>query len=76
MPIKDATRRKEYFRSYMRNRRKHSGVNLEGKSMLNPDSIDWDAPFTVEERYPYPAWLVQHGRWYDPYTGRYVGPEA
>jgi hypothetical protein len=36
--------------------------------------IDRSRPHTVEDRFPYPAYLVQDGHWYRWETGDLVGP--
>jgi hypothetical protein len=38
-----------------------------------PRRLDRTRPCTVESRYPWPAYLVQDGFWFDPYTGELVG---
>ncbi len=38
-----------------------------------PRCIDKTRLYTVESRYPYPAYLVQDGYWFDPKTGELVG---
>jgi len=79
MPHKDPETKRAYHRDYMRRRR--AVVNPDALPMLNPDQgqadpprlIDWNRPYTEESRYPYPAYLVQKGYWFDPQTGELVG---
>jgi hypothetical protein len=35
--------------------------------------IDWTRPYTVNDRFPWPAYLMQDGRWYRPDNGELIG---
>jgi hypothetical protein len=86
MPYKDPETKRAYHREYMRRRR--GAVKPEEAPVLNHISkvpepqlrrrqmsrvLDQIRPYTVESRYPYPAYLVQDGLWFDPDTGELVG---
>jgi hypothetical protein len=83
MPYKIKEKKRAYQREYMRQRR--AGVRRSAspepepvrphqeQAQVPPRFIDWDRHYTIEERYPYPAYLVQDGFWYDPKTGELVG---
>jgi hypothetical protein len=81
MPYKDPDKKRGYHREYMRSRRadvkpspqepvKPHQEQAEGP----PQFIDRGRPYTIEGRYPYPAYLVQDGNWFNPQTGELVGP--
>jgi hypothetical protein len=79
MPYKDPDKKRAYHREYMRRRR--AAVNPGKEVMLNPPQegpgaprrLDRTRPFTVERRYPWPAYLIQDDLWFDPNTGELVG---
>ena len=82
MPYKDLEKKRAYQRGYMR--KKRSGIRPSAspepelvkphlEQVDPPQFIDRDRSYTVEDRYPYPAYLVQDGFWYDPKTGNLVG---
>jgi len=80
--FKDPERRRAYFREYMRAYRAGAGRTSQDVVKPSPaletqpltDQIDLTRPYTIEGRFPYRAWLVQGGNWYDPQTGRFVKP--
>jgi hypothetical protein len=79
MPFIDPDKKRGYFREYMRRRR--AAVNPGNTPVLNPPQegpgpprwLDRTRPYIVESRYPWPAYLVQEGLWFDPDTGELVG---
>jgi hypothetical protein len=82
MPHKDPETKRAYYREYMRRRR--AAVKPGPEVVLNPEPqftrrrqmnkvLDRTRAYTVESRYPYPAYLVQDGFWFDPDTGEVVG---
>ena len=79
MPYKDPAQKRAYHREYMRRRR--AAVKPSPPPVLNPtpsqaglsQRIDRSKPYTVEDRYPYPAYLVQDGFWFDSKTDSLVG---
>jgi hypothetical protein len=79
MPYKNHEKKREYHREYMRRRR--AAVKPDPAPVLNPapvqagppERIDLTRPYTEESRYPWPAYLVQDGFWFDPKTGELVG---
>lgn len=79
MPFVDKEKKRAYHREYMRRRR--AAVKPDTPLVLNPapghaglpQRIDQDRPYTVEDRYPYPIYLVQDGYWYHWETGELVG---
>ena len=78
MLFSDPEKRRRYTREYMRRR----GAGSIGRVKPQQDhaarppkqSIDRSRPYTVDTRYPFPAYLVQDGIWFDPKTGELVGP--
>ena len=62
-------------------RRQRAAVKPGNKTLLSlaraqagpPRRIDKGRPYTVESRYPWPAFLVQGGYWYHWETGELVG---
>ena len=82
MPFKEPEKKRAYQREYMRKRRTggRPSANL-GLEPVRPHQeqaepsqfINRSKPYNVEGRYPYPAYLVQDGFWYDPRTGNLVG---
>jgi hypothetical protein len=38
-----------------------------------PRFIDRSRPYTIESRYPWPAYLMQDGYWFAPKTGEIIG---
>lgn len=79
MPFKNPEAKRAYFREYMRRRRAAvkpcNGIVLipDQESPGPPRRFDRTRPYTVENRYPWPAYLVQGGLWFDPDTGELVG---
>jgi hypothetical protein len=79
MPHKDPEKKRAYHREYMRRRR--AAVKPGNEIMLRPATaqagpprrIDKTRPFTIESRYPWPAYLVQNGYWYHWETGELIG---
>ena len=82
LPYKDPEKKRAYQREYMRQRR--AGVRPSANQKTEPVRpnqeqagairfIDRDRPYTIEDRYPYPAYLVQDSFWFDPKTGNLVG---
>jgi hypothetical protein len=79
MPYKNHEKKRAYHREYMRRRR--AAVKPSPPPMLNPvpaqaglpQRIDRERPYTLESRYPWPAYLVQDGYWYHWETGELVG---
>jgi hypothetical protein len=79
MPYKDPDKKRAYHREYMRRRRE--AVKPDDAPVLihaqegqeSPRCIDRTRPYTVESRYPWPAYLVQDGYWFAPDTGELVG---
>jgi hypothetical protein len=79
MPHKDPETKQAYHREYMRRRR--GAVKPGNTSVLispqegpgPPRRLDKTRPYTVESRYPWPAYLVQDGLWFSPDTGELVG---
>jgi hypothetical protein len=79
MPYKNSEKKRAYHREYMRRRR--AVVKPGNEIILNqapaqagpPRRIDRERPYTVESRYPYPAYLVQDGYWYHWETDELVG---
>jgi hypothetical protein len=76
MPHKDPEKKRAYHREYLRRRRE--AVKPGNKTVLCPTEeaprhLDRTRPYSVESRYPYPAYLVQDGLWFDPATGQVVG---
>jgi hypothetical protein len=80
MPYKDPETKRAYHREFMRRRRavvkpspqepvKPRQEQAEGP----PRFIDRSRPYTLEGRYPWPAYLVQDGFWFDPKTGELIG---
>lgn len=81
MPYKDQDKKRAYQKAYMRQRRAdvrpspQEPVRPHQELAGPPQMIDRSRPFTIEGRYPYPAYLMQDGLWYDPKTGGLVGEE-
>ena len=82
MPYKDPEKKRAYQREYMRQRRADFRPPARpGREPVRPHQeqaepsqfINRSKPYAVEDRYPYPAYLVQDGFWYDPRTGNLVG---
>jgi hypothetical protein len=82
MPYKSNEKKKAYQREYMRQRR--AGVRPSARPELElvkphqeqaepSQMIDRSRPYTIEGRYPYPAYLIQDGYWYHWQTGELVG---
>ena len=80
MPYKDPDKKRGYHRDYMR--RKRADVKPSPQEFVRPHQelvqepprfIDRTRPYTVEGRYPWPAYLVQDGYWFSPDTGELVG---
>ena len=80
MPYKSKEKKAAYMREYMRQRR--AGVRPSPQESVRPDQeqaegsqrfIDRSQPYTIEDRYPYPAYLVQDGYWYHWESGELVG---
>jgi len=85
MPHQDPEKKRAYHREYMRRRREavkpgpevvlipaQEGPQFTRRRQMHR-MIDRTRPYTVESRYPYPAYLVQDGLWFDPTTGELVG---
>jgi hypothetical protein len=78
MPHKNPETKRAYHREYMQRRR--AAVKPGNPSVLNPPQegpgvprrLDRTRPYTVESRYPWPAYLMQDGYWFDPKTGELV----
>jgi hypothetical protein len=79
MPYKNPEKKKEYQRDYMRQRRAEvrpspqEPVRPHQEQAEPPRFFDRSKPYTIEDRYPYPAYLVQDGFWFDPGTRELVG---
>jgi hypothetical protein len=83
MPYKSSEKKRAYQREYMRQRRtKVRPSNSSEPELVRPHQeqtqepprfIDRDQPYTVEGRYPWPAYLIQDGYWYHWQTGELVG---
>lgn len=86
MPYKDPATKREYHREYMRRKRavvkpdKEEGLPLisnvpvpQLRRRQMSRVLDRTRPYTVERRYPWPAYLVQDGLWFDPNTEKVVG---
>jgi hypothetical protein len=79
MPHKDPETKRAYHREYMQ--RWRAAVKPGALPMLSPDQaqtnpprrLDPTRPYTVESRYPWPAYLIQDDLWFDPNTGEPVG---
>jgi hypothetical protein len=82
MPYKNPDKKRAYQRKYMRQRR--AGVRPSAEPEPEPVRphqeqagpsrfIDQDRPYTIEDRYPHPSYLVQDGYWYHWETGELVG---
>ncbi len=79
MPYKDPETKRAYHREYMQRRR--AAVKPNDAPVLNPAQegpgtprcLDRNRPYTVENRYPWPAYLVQDGYWFNLDTGELVG---
>ena len=80
MPHKDPDTKRAYHREYMR--RKRADVKPSPQEPVKPHQeqaegppqfIDQGRPYTIESRYPWPAYLVQDGYWFDPNKGDLVG---
>jgi hypothetical protein len=78
MPYKNPEAKRAYFRAYMQRRR--AAVKPGNTFVLIPPQeapgpprrLDRTRPYTVESRFPWPAYLVQEGLWFDPDTGELV----
>jgi hypothetical protein len=65
MPFKDHDRRNEYFRNYMRTRRKQPKAGQEEPGLLNP-VLDRNRSYSENARpFPYSALAEQDGGLYD-----------
>ena len=79
MPYKDPDKKRAYSREYMQRRRavvkpgNEAELIHDQEAPGSPRRIDRARPYTVEGRYPWPAYLVQDGYWFDPKTGELVG---
>jgi hypothetical protein len=79
MPYKDQDKNRAYHREYMRRKRAdvkpspQEPVKPHQEQAEPPQFIDRSRPYNNESRYPYPAYLVQDGFWFDPDTGKVVG---
>jgi len=79
MPYKDPEKKRAYQRDYMRQRRgdvrplPQESIRPHQEQAEPPQMIDRGRPYTIEGRYPYPAYLMQDGFWFDPTTGELVG---
>ena len=79
MPFIDPDKKRTYFREYMQRRRAVVKPGNEAELIHaqegpgSPRRIDRTRPYTVERRYPWPAYLVQEGLWFSPDTGELVG---
>ena len=80
MPYKDQDKKRAYQKAYMRQRR--DDVRPSPQEPVRPHQeqadgpprfIDRGRPYTIESRYPYPAYLVQDGYWYHWETGELLG---
>ena len=83
MPYKNPDQKRAYMKAYMARRRAFVRPSTspepepvrpnQERTQKPPRFLDRDRPYTTEDRYPYPAYLVQDGYWYDPKTGEVVG---
>ena len=79
MPYKNPETKRAYFREYMQRRRAVVKPGNEAELIPPqegpgaPRRLDRTRPFTVERRYPWPAYLIQDDLWFDPNTGELVG---
>lgn len=84
MPHKDPEEKRAYHRHYMRRRRAGAGraVKPDPVKPVAPcheqverrtRSIDWGRPYTVEDRFPYRAYLCQDDAWFDA-SGNFIKP--
>jgi hypothetical protein len=82
MPYKSSEKKRAYQRAYMRQRRKSvrpsashetDPVRPHQEQAELPKFIDRSRAYYEEERFPYPAYLVQDGYWYHWETGELVG---
>jgi hypothetical protein len=85
MSHKDPETNRAYHREYMRRRR--GAVKPDDAPVLTPAIdepqftrrrqmsrvLDQTRPYTVESRYPWPAYLIQDDLWFDPNSGELVG---
>jgi hypothetical protein len=79
MPHKNPETKRAYFREYMQRRRAVVKPGPEVGLIHTQEGpgasrrLDRTRPYTVESRYPWPAYLVQDDLWFDPNTGEVVG---
>ena len=82
MPFKDPEKKRAYQREYMKKKRSgirpsaypaHEPVRPHLEQVEPSQFINRSKPYTVEDSYPYPAYLVQGNHWYHWETGKLVG---
>jgi len=83
LPYKDPEKKRTYQKEYMRQKRAgvRPSVTPESEPVRPhqeqaqgpPRFIDQDRPYTIEDRYPWPAYLVQDGFWFHWETGKLAG---